>query len=42
MELTASEGESVAILQETHGWYWCTNAEGVSGWIPAENVGVVE
>jgi hypothetical protein len=41
MELTASEGESVAILQETHGWYWCTNVEGVSGWIPVENVGVI-
>jgi hypothetical protein len=39
---TQMGSKRLTIFQEPHGWYWCMNAEGESGWIPVENVRVVE
>lgn len=34
LELTAAEGETVMIVEEESGWYWCENATGQRGWVP--------
>ena len=33
-EMTIGIGETVHILEENSGWYWCENATGELGWIP--------
>lgn len=38
IELTVRRGESVKILEEESGWFWCENAEGQHGWVPKECV----
>ena len=39
--MVVREGEEVEVGREDDempGWFWCTNAEGVSGWIPGDYV----
>lgn len=33
-ELNANAGDAFKIIEESHGWYWCSNADGVLGWVP--------
>ena len=37
-ELSVSVGEELRMGKEESGWIWCTNQEGQSGWVPADNV----
>ena len=37
-ELTVHAGEELISGQEASGWFWCTNREGQSGWVPAEHL----
>ena len=37
-ELTVSVGDIVTISDEESGWFWCTDARGQSGWVPADRV----
>ena len=37
-ELTVKVGEELTVSKDESGWMWCTNQEGQSGWVPAENV----
>ena len=34
MELTVAAGETVTVLERTHGWVRLRNAEGAEGWAP--------
>ena len=34
IELSCTPGDTVTIIQESHGWAWCTNARGEKGWLP--------
>ena len=37
-ELTVAVGEELVLGREVNGWTWCTNEQGASGWVPAENL----
>ena len=37
-ELDCHEGELLTVTNATHGWCWCENERGVSGWVPEENL----
>ena len=34
VELTCTKGERLEVLSQTHGWAWCRNAAGETGWVP--------
>jgi hypothetical protein len=38
VELSADVGETLLVVDETHGWVRCRRASGEEGWIPAENL----
>jgi uncharacterized protein YgiM (DUF1202 family) len=38
-ELSVTVGDTVTILSEESGWYWCKTSRGEIGWLPKENVG---
>jgi len=40
-ELTVNENELLKILDAAGGWFWCENASGERGWVPALNVRLV-
>jgi uncharacterized protein YgiM (DUF1202 family) len=40
-ELTVQVGQELEISDEEAGWYWCTDSEGESGWIPADHVELI-
>ncbi len=40
-ELTVKVGDTVTVLKEESGWYWCANMKGETGWVPRENVGTM-
>ena len=42
VELTVSIGEQLKIIKEAEGWYWCENGGGQMGWVPGENVEILE
>jgi hypothetical protein len=33
-ELTCAIGEVLTMQKQTHGWSWCKNLNGISGWVP--------
>lgn len=37
-ELTCRIGETLTGLSSTHGWTWCRNVAGESGWVPTRNL----
>jgi hypothetical protein len=37
-EMDAAEGDTITILQEEAGWYWCVTDDKRSGWIPVSHV----
>lgn len=37
-ELDVDAGESLRLLHETGGWWWCENARGQQGWVPATHL----
>ncbi|MHA2398126.1 MAG: SH3 domain-containing protein [Promethearchaeota archaeon] len=41
-ELTVSIGEDLFIEKQESGWIWASNKEGKKGWVPLENVKIVE
>ena len=38
-ELSCAEGEALRVTAYTHGWCWCTNSAGDTGWVPDRNLG---
>ena len=40
-ELSVKVGEELIIEKEEAEWYWCTNQEGKSGWVPIKNVQII-
>ena len=34
VELSCAPGETVTVIETSHGWAWCTNTNGEHGWIP--------
>jgi hypothetical protein len=40
IELTVSEGESVTLLEQTHGWVWVRGEHGAQGWVPVDHIEV--
>lgn len=41
-ELTVRVGTELAFSRAESGWLWCTTPEGNSGWVPLENVEIIE
>jgi hypothetical protein len=39
-ELEVNVGEILALGEQESDWCWCTNQEGMSGWVPMENLAV--
>ncbi len=37
-ELSVTVGEELVMGKEESDWVWCTNQEGKSGWVPADNI----
>ncbi len=37
-ELSVTVGDTVTILSQESGWYWCRTSRGEIGWLPKENV----
>lgn len=37
-ELDVDVGDDVRLLRETGGWWWCENARGAQGWVPATHL----
>jgi hypothetical protein len=33
-ELTVAAGDELVAHQEESGWVWCSNQQGISGWVP--------
>jgi hypothetical protein len=42
IELSVSIGEKFIIEKEESGWFWVSNNEGKTGWVPIENVKLIE
>ncbi len=40
-ELSVNFGEELFIEQEEAEWYWVTNQQGKSGWVPIKNVQII-
>lgn len=38
VELGCQRGEVLSGTSETHGWIWCQNTAGKTGWVPARNL----
>jgi uncharacterized protein YgiM (DUF1202 family) len=36
-ELAVRSGQSLEVLEERAGWYWCRADDGREGWVPVEN-----
>jgi len=41
-ELNVKVGEELVVLNEESRWYWCRNSQSKSGWVPCENVELLE
>jgi len=41
-ELTVEIGEEIIISNEVSGWAWVTNKKGKSGWVPLENIQIIQ
>ena len=41
IELSVHIGEEVLVAQFESGWLWCSNQQGRSGWVPAENIAML-
>jgi len=37
-ELSVEVGELLSLGEKESDWFWCTNQQGRSGWVPAENI----
>ena len=38
LELSVQADEHVTLVEEAGGWWWVTNATGLSGWVPVERI----
>ena len=41
-ELTVKVDDELALGEMESNWYWCTNQYGCNGWVPAENIELIE
>ncbi|MFW9987779.1 MAG: SH3 domain-containing protein [Candidatus Odinarchaeota archaeon] len=41
-ELSVNVGEELFIEEEEAEWYWVTNQQGKSGWVPIKNVKIIK
>ena len=41
VELSVAVGDQLWAGREECGWFWCTNRQGQSGWVPAECVKLI-
>jgi len=41
-ELTVRVGTELTFSRVESGWLWCTTPEGKQGWVPLENVEIIE
>lgn len=41
-ELSVEIGTVLIILDTEAGWYWCKTDRGQSGWVPTENMKIIE
>ncbi|NPV57511.1 MAG: hypothetical protein HPY76_12680 [Anaerolineae bacterium] len=41
-EMDVDAGEALTLKQEESGWYWAENSDGAGGWVPAENLRLLE
>src|SRR5690606_13099600 len=37
-ELDARAGAEVRLIEQAGGWWWCENASGAQGWLPARDL----
>lgn len=37
-ELTCRQGETVTVIEVTHGWAWCRSDTGHQGWVPLRHL----
>lgn len=37
-ELSVMKGDTLTIIGEESGWFWCCDKNGRQGWVPANNV----
>ncbi len=42
IELSIRQGERLTLGEEANGWFWATNEQGQSGWVPAKHVRLQE
>jgi uncharacterized protein YgiM (DUF1202 family) len=40
-ELRVHKGDRLTLLKLVSGWFWATDAQGESGWIPASGVDII-
>ncbi|MBB3215774.1 hypothetical protein FHW72_000820 [Ochrobactrum sp. RC6B] len=38
MELTCNKGTILHVIEETHGWAWCSAPNGFFGWVPVNKL----
>lgn len=38
VEMTCAKGETLIVIEETHGWAWCRSCLGNEGWVPLRNL----
>lgn len=38
MELNCNKGTILHVIEETHGWAWCSAPNGFFGWVPANKL----
>jgi len=41
-ELTVRMGDKLTVLDEESGWYWCALGDDEKGWVPIENLELLE
>ena len=41
-ELTVQVGDELDVLAEESGWAWCGNSSGSFGWVPLDNLEILE
>lgn len=41
-ELTVKKGERLTVIEEVASWYWCRSERGSLGWVPKQNVEIIQ
>ena len=40
LELSCAAGDVLTLIEERHGWAWCRNEQGESGWVPLGSLAI--